>query len=367
VIRLIVALRLLTAGSDGASDTAAETAEARWIRYRVTPGERIVDVAARFGVNAESLCEWNGMDPRRPRLRPGQRLKIHTRKDPPPRQRINYTVQRGETWQDIAVRHGIDTRKLRAYNWRRQRLRRGDEIVIWLDPGQPQTVQEDADLDLPDWEPVAAGAKSEGRPQMGRIRGSVRLPESPLYDIARPNWSWGSTHALFNLQIAIATFRRDSGYTGPVVIGSISRRGGRAFPPHSSHQSGRDVDIRLPLRPGMSECRNPHADEIDWPAAWRLLEALIATGEVEVIFLERPLQRRLYEVALRAGESERRLSDLIEWADDRRWSHAIVRHADGHDGHIHVRFTCGPTEKALQVTAGWLEPPLASPSTRRSG
>jgi murein endopeptidase/LysM repeat protein len=345
VFHLIVALVLVTAEGDGASEAVAETTQARWIRYRVTPGEYIVDVAARFGVSAESLREWNDMDSRRRRLRPGQRLKIHTRKDPPPRQRISYTVQRGETWQDVAVRHGIDSRRLRAYNWRQERLHEGDEIVIWLDPGQPQTVREGANLELPHWEPVASGAESVGRPQMGRIHGTVRLPESPLYDLARPNWSWGSTHALFNLQLAIATFRRDSGYAGPVVIGSISRRGGRAFPPHSSHQSGRDVDIRLPLRPGMGDSKNPRADEIDWPAAWRLVDALIATGEVQVIFLERPLQRRLYEAALRAGESERRLSGLIEWADDRRWSHAIVRHAGGHDGHIHVRFACGPVEK----------------------
>jgi len=345
VIHLIMALRLLTAEGDGTSGKAAEITGARWIRYRVTPGEHVVDVAARFGVSAESVRDWNEMAPRRRRLRAGQRLKVHTRKDPPPRERISYVVQKGETWQDIAVRHGIDSRKLRAYNWRRERLRPGSEIVIWLDPGQPQTVWKDANVELPEWEPVASGAESVGRPQMGRVSGSVRLPDSPLYELARPNWSWGSTHALFNLQIAIASFRRDSGYEGRVVIGSISRRGGRAFPPHSSHQSGRDVDIRLPLRPGIGDWKKPRADEIDWPATWRLIDALITTGEVEVIFLERPLQRRLYEAGLRAGESKKRLSGLIEWADDRRWSDAVVRHASGHDRHIHVRFTCGPAER----------------------
>ena len=336
---------MVTAEAPEPPPVPATPSEQRWIRYRVTPGEHIADVAGRFGVSAEDVREWNGMDPHRRRLRPGQRLKVRTRLDPPPRKRVGYTVVEGDTWQSIAVAHGLDSRKLRAYNWKRKRIHEGDELVMWLDPGRPRTVTKDARRELPEWERVEEGATSVGRPQLGRIRHSVRLPPGPLYRLARPAWSWGSSHALGNLQEGIAAFRSETGYEGEVVIGSISRRGGRAFPPHNSHQSGRDVDIRLPLRPGMGDWKNPRPDEIDWDAAWALIDALLETGEVAVIFLERPLQRRLYEAALRSGEEKGRLRDLIEWADDRRWSRAQIRHARGHDGHIHVRFRCGPTEK----------------------
>ena len=84
---------------------------------------------------------------------------------------------------------------------------------------------------------------------------------------------------------------------------------------------------------------------MDWEATWALIDSLIATEQVQVIFLEDKLQRRLYEAARRMGVPHERLRDVIHYADDRRWSHALVRHAHGHDGHIHVRFRCAPDEK----------------------
>ncbi len=349
MIHLLVALRLATAATQAQApgaplSSAVELAEPQWIRYRVSPGERVVDVAARFGVEVEDLAEWNSLDPGQWRLRPGKKLRVLARRSPPDRVRHTYVVGADDTWQSIAIAHRIDSRKLRAYNWKRERIRAGDQLVIWQDVGQPQTIGQAADEPVipPRVEP---GASSVGRPQLGRIAHAVQLPESPLYSRARPNWSWGSSHALEQLVAAVGDFRRATGFSGDVVVGSISRRGGRSFPPHRSHQSGRDVDLRLPVRPGVGRQRPPRADEVDWPATWALIRSLIETDEVAVIFLERRLQRRLYEAARWSGESHDHLADLIEWADERRWSHAIVRHAKGHDGHIHVRFRCGPTER----------------------
>lgn len=347
---MLVALRLATAEPvedasvpEPAGD-GAELAEPRWLRYRVSAGEHLVDVAGRFGVEVEELIAWNELEAGAHRVRTGKRLKVRARRDPPPRVRTTYVARRGDTWQSVAIAQGIDSRKLRAYNWKLERLRPGSELVIWNDPGQPRT------LGRTDLEPVLAPAipdqaTSSGRPQVGRIRKSVRLPESPLYVRARPNWSWGSSHTLQQLVDAIARFRAQAGYAGSIVIGSISRKGGGAFPPHNSHQSGRDVDVRLPVRPGVSTEGSVRADEVDWEATWGLIEALVDTGQVQVIFLERKMQRRLYEAARRSGESHDRLATVIRYADDGRWSHAIVRHADGHDGHIHVRFRCGPAER----------------------
>lgn len=346
MIHLLVVFRLATA--DGAEVSApsapVELAEPRWIKYRVTPGEQWVDVADRFGVTVDELLDWNGRERPLRRLRPGKRLKIRAHRDPPPRERQTHVVERGETWRDIAIAHQIDSRKLRSYNWKTKQLRAGDELSFWVDPGLPQTIGLPIEEPMAELPSIADGAKSVGRPQVGRIRHSVRLPESPLYVRGRPRWSWGSSHSLRSLTQAVFTFRERTGYRGDIVIGSISRKGGRSFPPHNSHQSGRDVDIRLPLRPGVGAKQNPHPNEVDWPAAWALVEALIDTEQVQLILLEEPLQRRLYEAARWAGVSEERLSGLIRWADDGKWSHAIVRHADGHDGHIHVRFRCGPDE-----------------------
>lgn len=346
MIHLLVVFRLATAdGADVAAPPASiELAQPKRIRHRVTPGEQWVDVADRFGVSVDELLEWNGMERPLRRLRPGKRLKVRALRNPPARERRTHVVSDGETWRDIAIQHRIDSRKLRGYNWKRKRLREGDELSFWIDPGLPKTIGQAQAEPLSEAPPIAMGAKSIGRPQVGRIKRSTRLPESSLYTRARPAWSWGSTHSLSLLTQAVFTFRTRTGYQGDVVIGSISQKGGRSFPPHTSHQSGRDVDIRLPLRPGVGAKQNPHPNEVDWPAAWALIETLLDTQQVQLILIEEPLQRRLYEAARWAGVSHERLSRLIRWADDGKWSHAIVRHASGHDGHIHVRFRCGADE-----------------------
>jgi murein endopeptidase len=120
------------------------------------------------------------------------------------------------------------------------------------------------------------------------------------------------------------------------------KRGGK-FPPHRSHQSGRDVDIRLPLLPGIARRRAPHLDEVDWPATWALVDALFAGGEVQVVFLEAKLQRRLYDAARWQGVTHARLGELLQVLDPQRLG-TVIRTAEGHDGHLHVRFACGPDE-----------------------
>lgn len=335
MIHLLVALRL--AGSVPAPDS-------EWLRHRVGPGETLIDIAARYGVSTDELRGWNpGL--RGARVRPGRPLRVSPRRLAPPRERIVHVVEPGDTWRELAIRHGIDSRRLRALNHRlRGPLRPGQAVVIWRDPGQPRTVGARRGGPAPDPD-VADGGVSVGRPQAGRISQSVQLPESRLYTRARPGWSWGSTHALSTLQRALGRFREDTGFSGDVVVGSISKRKGGRFEPHSSHQSGRDVDIRLLRRPGaVASGGPPRPDEVDWDATWELVRALLDTGEIDVIFLENRLQRRLYEAARRRGEGHDRLADVIEWADERRFSRAIVRHASGHDGHIHVRFACGPAE-----------------------
>ncbi len=183
--------------------------------------------------------------------------------------------------------------------------------------------------------PVKAGGVGVGGPNGGRLVNAVQLPENPqLYTRKHPANAWGSSHTVDTLQRAVAQFRRDSGYPGAVVIGDISKRHGGRFYPHKSHQSGRDVDIALPGKPGAR----------DWDATWGLVEALINSGRVERIFLGYGRQRELYEAARRAGVSTDRLSRELQYPEG-RYAPAIVQHQSGHEEHIHVRFKCGPEER----------------------
>jgi hypothetical protein len=345
LLAALVTVRLIAA-ADGEDTVVPATdphalAQPQWITHRTTPGERLVHTAVRFGVTPRELAQWNDLPRGRHRLASGRRLKVHARRLPPERRRITHVVEPGDTWTEIAIAHRVDRRMLQAYNWHKKQLVPGEELAIWIDPGLPSTVdvREHGSMPVVD---VVPGAESIGRPGRGRIAGAVPLPERPWYSLGRPERLWGSSHTILQVQRALASFRQRTGFEGEIIVGAISKEGGGPFAPHRSHQSGRDVDIRLPRLPGLESRPHPHPDEIDWSATWELVRAFLNTEAVQFIFLERKLQRRLYEAARWAGVTHEELAGLIDRVEGRR--SAPIRHARGHDGHIHVRIACGPSE-----------------------
>ncbi|MEZ4452281.1 MAG: penicillin-insensitive murein endopeptidase [Nannocystaceae bacterium] len=286
---------------------ALEAGERRWITHTVTPRERLASIAARYGVRRDDVVEWNNLRSRRAPLKTGTRLRIHTSRVPPPRRAITYVAQAGDSWSSIAVMHRVDYRDLVTYNWPRRAVTPGAEVTVWIDPGMPRTVNVKHGPQPGSLPEGLDGARSVGAPSRGRLKDAIQLPESPLYTRGHERWLWGSSHAVRSLIAGIAEFRYRSGYEGEVIVGSMSLRRGGRFRPHKSHQSGRDVDVRLPLLPGVPLTAFPNADEIDWSASWELVRAIIDTGEVEVIFLEGPLQRLLFQAALWEGMSAEEL------------------------------------------------------------
>ncbi len=318
----------------------------RWIRHRIRYRERVSQIAARYGVRRAKLVEWNELDsaevypPKRRRT-----LKVRARRLPTPRMRVQYIPREGQTWGDIAAQLHVEIPDIRAWNWQRRTPSPTQPVVAWVEPSQARTVHPSSAT--ADTQPVEvtipAGAQSVGRPHRGRLVEGARLPESPLYTRGKTYALWGSTHTLRTLTSALANFRHDTGFSGAVVIGAISRKHGRRFPPHVSHQSGRDIDIRLPVLPGIPRTSQPNADEVDWYATWSLVHAFANTGETSMIFLEAGLHRRLYEAARTLGVSREVLAETLSWPS---WKSRapLVRHASGHDAHLHVRIKCGPDE-----------------------
>lgn len=318
-----------------------------WIRHRVRPRERVTQIAARYGVSAHDVVEWNRLDPKAVYPKGHWRVRVRAHRIPAPRIRVDYVVtDNRETWGDIAARFFVEQPDLRAWNWQRRSLSVGRRLVLWVDPGAPKTIHPDQGPPVPETFDIPAGGLSKGYPDRGRLIGGVMLPPSELYTKRVPDHGlWGSTNTLQQLQLAFATFRHDTGYEGKIVVGAISRRHGGRFSPHLSHQSGRDVDIRLPRLPGVpTTASEPNADEVDWHATWGLIRALDGTGQVGRIFLEVGLHRRLYEAARQLGETPEAIAELLPWPVWKTKGHPVVRHSRGHDGHIHVRFRCGSEE-----------------------
>jgi murein endopeptidase/LysM repeat protein len=336
------------------------SAAGRWVQHRVIPGDRLAELAEHYGVLVSKILEWNTLDAAKPLLRTGQKLRIWTEAPPLERMRQRYVVRRGDSWSTIAKRFDVDRQRLRSvWNPSQTELKAGDAIVVWVDapPPEPEspppsTSPTPAATPAPPKAPaaplplvaVAKLGKSVGTPTRGRLVDGVQLPDNPsVYTLRNPEQSFGSSHAVEQLQRALATFRRDTGFDREIVVCDMSRRRGGRFRPHRSHTSGRDVDIRLPLRRGVAPGTIPVAASlVDWDAAWRLVKTLLATEQVRYVFLARSRQRPLYQAALRAGESEAGLADVIEVAA--RMRTALVRHSAGHIKHIHVRFRCAADE-----------------------
>lgn len=337
------------------------------VHHEVIPGETIADIAARYGVSASRLIDDHHLNPDVPPP-PGTELVFEAVDPPLPKLRLRHVLEPGDTLTGIGERFGIDVELLRRYNPElRAELVPGEQLVIWVDPQIERRHDEAVRMSFP----VAPDALSVGAPTSGSLERGIQLPASPQYERVHPALQYGSSHAVSHLQLAIAGFRQRYRYEGVLVVSDMSQEGGGKLPPHSSHQSGRDVDIWLPALKGtyqrrhLAEDRKPRHAEINWYAAWALVESLLASGQVQYIFLDETLLPTLYQAAERLGAPPEQLAQL-QWQPpgtdpllaQRARYHAPVRHADAHTGHIHVRFKCGPLEtRCTQKADAELEAP----------
>jgi murein endopeptidase len=324
--------------------------EPRWVRHRVRPHERITAIAARHGVKVDDLMRWNKIDPNR--LTDGldageirrRHVRVFTPRVVPELRKVSYRVGEAEDWDDIAAALRIPEHDLRVQNYSTRSPSKGDVMTAWIDPLEgPSFTPPPAPIDQPPLELHGTG-KSIGLPHRGKLVDAVQLPEHPLWVRGNPDHLWASANAITVTHQAFEILRGELGFDRGVLIGSISRRKGGRMAPHRSHQSGRDIDIRLPLRPGLGKTKAPTADEIDWYATWALIEAYARTEAAEVVFLNEAHHGRLYAAARAMGVARERVHDLLRWPKWRGDADPLVQHAEGHNAHLHVRVRCGSDE-----------------------
>ncbi len=320
VTALGVGLSLLAPSLDAASTR---------IRYTMQGGEILSDLAEQYGTAEEDLLRDNPG-----KLERGRVLTLEATRLPPPRQRLKVRTGEGDDWAAIADRYGVRSRDLRAWNpkaSRRKRLRSGTSLVMWLPSGAAYYPLPDDATGFPEVPKPSLG-ESVGRPDRGRLVDGVALPAGPY--VIRFDWQkFGSALTVWNLARVLRAFRDETGFEGELFVGAMSRRSGRRLRPHRSHQSGRDVDVRLPAMPHAKGFKL-EVDEVDWHASWALVDAFVRTGDVQVIFLERKLRRRLKRAGLAFGASDERIARVM----------GSVRHSPGHTAHVHVRFECAASE-----------------------
>jgi murein endopeptidase/transposase-like protein len=317
----------------------------RWVRHRPTPRETIEQIALRHGVEARQVREWNHLDgdfqPSYERSRP-KSLLIWARKLPPARQALEHRVREGDGWAELARRYGVDSADLRAWNVgdAGRELDLGERLTVWIDPIVYQSILADPEPASP----VRPGAHAVGSPNRGRLVAGVQIPAGERWELRFPNSGYGTTFAVRHLLAALDDFAQASDYARPIKLGTMSRPRGGQVGHHESHQSGRDLDIRLPLREAVPASLAPTARRVDWSATWTLIQAFARTGAVQVIFLDYAVQKRVHRAAKAAGASDEELATLIQWPRGSGTNRALVRNEPGHAQHMHVRFVCGPAE-----------------------
>ncbi len=311
---------------------AAPAAEGRWMTHKVERGDTVAKVAKRWGVTEGQVRKWNPwVGPGDGRIKPGRVLQVRGKARPTKQMNAVYFVREGDTLESVATALSVSRGALRAQT--PDGFAAGVRVVVprplgthgW-NPYEGRQGPEPTTIELP------LGGLSMGSPNGGRLVNGVQLPETPLFELWKPEWAYGSTHATSVVVQAIGDFRRNTGWTGTLTIGSMSKQDGGHFPPHKSHQSGRDIDIRLPRLDGSGA--HPNHAQTDWHAAWALISAFLDTGEVQVVFLSRRLHGLLRAAAKDMGATSSELARIG----------TVISHSKGHNAHLHIRMKCGVDE-----------------------
>ncbi len=127
-----------------------------WQAYRVKPNESLPQIAAKYGMSAETLLAINGIGPRT-RVPPGHTLLVPSQRasaesadslnqavftSVPSGRTLYYTVRRGDTLPVIAARYGVTAQDVRHWNNLMQnKLDVGQRIKILSDAGPVQKRQ----------------------------------------------------------------------------------------------------------------------------------------------------------------------------------------------------------------------------------
>lgn len=169
----------------------------------------------------------------------------------------------------------------------------------------------------------------------------VQLDSGPGWMIKTPTFAWGTPRTVQRLREALRAYVRVADGGPDVHVGDLSKSGGGPFPPHLSHQAGRDVDIGYVLHgrdADVARFVQAHAGNLDRARSWTLVRALLESRAVAWIFMDYEVQKLLYEQARSDGASTEALETWFQYPRGNRAMQGIIRDWRGHADHFHVRF-----------------------------
>jgi hypothetical protein len=181
--------------------------------------------------------------------------------------------------------------------------------------------------------PESLGSISIGYADEGRLVNGVRFPEGEGWIVVNPEATYATQETVDYVIAAIQAVRAQLPNVPPLRVNQASAREGGYLRPHRSHQNGRDMDLGF-YYPTVDPVRVREREKhIDVAACWALLRALITETDVQLVLVDRRVQKVLYEHALLVGEDRDWLNSIFHAGRQ-----SLVQHARRHRDHFHVRF-----------------------------
>lgn len=241
---------------------------------------------------------------------------------------VQWTLPRDMRFNEVALNWGMWPDDLRALNPEHAdtaSFASGTALVVHrADPREP--------------------TMSIGAPNRGRLRAGIPLPEGDHWRLRehRPR-GYGAKHTISALLTAFRAYGETHPDGPQIRIGEISKRTGGRVRPHVSHRSGRDVDIGYVMKPSPLDeehyWRRATAKTMDAAKTWTLVKELVATGQVQRIFISAKLQRVIAAEAAKELTPEE-LNLMFDAVNPDPRVMTLVAHEHGHMDHMHVRFKC---------------------------
>jgi penicillin-insensitive murein endopeptidase len=185
-------------------------------------------------------------------------------------------------------------------------------------------------------DPESLGSMSIGYAHSGALFNGVQMPPGDAWELVNAAHAWGTRETVDNLTRCLKRVVDLYPGAAKMYIGHISGRRGGHLSPHKSHQCGRDVDLSYYYVAGQEKWyAAANARNLDRERSWALVRTLITDTDVELILIDRSVQRLLRQFAISRGEDREWVDQLFDGGGGLP---PLIRHAKGHATHLHVRF-----------------------------
>jgi len=180
---------------------------------------------------------------------------------------------------------------------------------------------------------ASLGSMAVGFAHSGRLVNSVQFPKGPEWIVVSPEAAYATQESVDYLATAIREVRARFPSAPPLRVNGMSNKEGGHMRPHKSHQNGRDIDVGF-YYPTVDPIREREREKyIDVALNWAFVRAVVTKTDIQLILVDRRVQKVLYDHALSVGEDKAWLDSLFSEGPN-----GIIKHARRHRDHFHLRF-----------------------------